>query len=226
MDIYIVIVIVIGAYLLGSIPVAYLVCKAVTGEDIRCLGSGNVGVMNTAISAARWAGLLVFMAEIAKGVLAVVIPRVLIKGNLTVFDADLPRIAALDLTDIAVGLSLIAVVIGTRWPIWLNFHGGRGNTAGISGLILISWQIGVLLVATWFLLRLLIRKSFLATRITLILLPVIVGVSTQSIWYALVGLALGGIYLSTQQRKSDDHMLIKEDWPSFWAFITSPPRRS
>lgn len=205
-----IVIVVIGAYLLGSIPVAWLVCKGVTGEDIRCLGSGNVGVMNTAVSTARWAGLLVFLAEIAKGVLAVVVPRALVKG---------------ELTDIAVGLSIVAVVVGTRWPVWLGFHGGRGNTAGISALILISWQIGVLLLAIWFLLRLLTRSSFLTTRITLLLLPIPVWIGTQSWWYALVGLALGLIYLSTQLQKSDDHMLLKEDWPSFWAFLTSPPRR-
>ena len=206
----VIIVTVLGAYLLGSIPVAWLVCKWVTGEDIRCLGSGNVGVMNTALSAARWAGLLVFLSEITKGVLAVIVPRTLVSG---------------ELTDIAVGLSIVAVVVGTRWPVWLRFRGGRGNTAGISALILISWKIGVLLVCVWFLLRLLTKASFISTRLTLLLLPVIVWVSTQSWWYAFIGLALGLIYLSTQHQKSDDHMLLKEDWPSFWAFLTSPPRR-
>lgn len=206
-----ILIVVLGAYVLGSIPVAWLVCKWVTGEDIRCLGSGNVGVMNTALSAARWAGLLVFLAEIGKGILAVVIPRTLVEG---------------ELADVAVGLSILAVVIGTRWPVWLRFKGGRGNTAGISALILISWQVGLLLLATWFLLRLLTRSSFLTTRITLLLLPIPVWAATQSWWYALVGLALGLIYLSTQNQESDDHLLLKEDWPSFWSFLTSPPRRS
>ena len=205
-----IVLVVLGAYLLGSIPVAWLVCKWVTGEDIRCLGSGNVGVMNTAVSAARWAGLVVFLSEIAKGVLAVVGPRMLISG---------------EWTDIAIGLSIVAVVIGTRWSIWLGFRGGRGNTAGISALTLISWQTGVLLLAIWFLFRLLMRSSFLSTRITLLLLPIPVWVGTQSWLYTLVGLALGLIYLSTQSQKSDDHLLLKEDWPSFWSFLTSPPRR-
>jgi glycerol-3-phosphate acyltransferase PlsY len=205
-----IVIVVIGAYLLGSIPVAWLVCKWITGEDLRCLGSGNVGVMNTALSAARWGGLLVFLAEIGKGVLAVIIPRALVSG---------------ELMDIAVGLSIIAVVVGTRWPVWLRFQGGRGNTAGISALTLISWQTGALLLCTWFLLRLLVRSSFLTTRITLFLLPVPIWIGTRSWWYALVGLALGLIYLSTQYQKSDDHLLLKEDWPSFWAFLTSPPRK-
>ena len=128
--------------------------------------------------------------------------------------------------DLAVGLSVIAVVAGTRWPVWLRFQGGRGNTAGISALTLISFQTGVLLICIWFVLRLLTKSSFLTTRLTLLLLPIAVWIGTQSWWYALVGLALSVIYLSTQRQTSDDHLLLKEDWPSFWAFLTSPPRKS
>jgi glycerol-3-phosphate acyltransferase PlsY len=63
-----------GAYLLGSIPVAWLLARWLTGHDLRRMGSGNVGVMNSALSVARWAGLLVFLTEIAKGLLAVTLP--------------------------------------------------------------------------------------------------------------------------------------------------------
>ncbi len=47
---------IVAGYLLGSIPVAWLVARTVTGYDLRRVGSGNVGVLNTAISVARWAG--------------------------------------------------------------------------------------------------------------------------------------------------------------------------
>jgi glycerol-3-phosphate acyltransferase PlsY len=45
-----------AGYLLGSIPIAWIVAKLVTGKDLRTLGSGNVGVMNVALSVTRWAG--------------------------------------------------------------------------------------------------------------------------------------------------------------------------
>ena len=61
----------IAGYLLGSIPIAWMVAKLVTGKDLRTLGSGNVGVMNVALSVTRWAGLLVFLGEATKVLLAV-----------------------------------------------------------------------------------------------------------------------------------------------------------
>jgi glycerol-3-phosphate acyltransferase PlsY len=198
---------ILGAYLLGSIPVAWLLTKLITGKDLRQTGSGNVGVMNTALSATRWAGLLAFLSEAVKGFLAVIIPR------------------SQDQGEIIVGLVVIAVVVGTRWPIWLGFKGGRGNTAGLSALLLISWQTLAFSLAVWVLARLLVHHSFIASRITLAMLPILTAGVTRSWWYALLGLALAVIYLAAQQRRSDDHQLIKERWPSFWAFLTSPRRR-
>lgn len=198
---------VIAGYLLGSIPIAWLLTKWVTGKDLRLLGSGNVGVMNTAISTARWAGLLVFLTEFAKGVLAVAIPR------------------AFDSSDFIIGLSVVAVVIGVRWPVWLGFKGGRANTAGMAAILLISWQAIVSMGVLWVLTRLLTKNSFKATRITFVIMPVMIGVLTRSVWFALTALALLIIYLTAQRPDSDDHLLLKDRWSSFWRFLTSPPRK-
>lgn len=197
---------VLGGYMLGSIPAAWLLTKWITGQDLRRLGSGNVGVMNTALSAARWVGALVFLCEIGKGVLAVCIPR------------------AVGEDEITTGLLVIAVVVGTRWPIWLGFKGGRGNTAGMAALLLISWQSLAFVLGIWVLARLLMPSSFKATRITLATLPIVTWAVTHSGWYALMGLGLALIYLGAQQPDTDDHLAIKERWPSLWAFLTGPRR--
>ena len=196
----------LGGYLLGSIPVAWQLTKWVTGRDLRQLGSGNVGVMNTALSAARWVGVLVFLCEIGKGVLAV----------------SIPRLAGED--EITTGLLVIAVVVGTRWSVWLGFKGGRGNTAGMAALLLISWQALAFVLGIWVLARFLVSSSFKATRITLATLPFVTWAVTHSVWYTLMGLGLALIYLGAQQPETDDHQLIKERWPSFWAFLTGPKR--
>ncbi|MGD8807710.1 MAG: glycerol-3-phosphate acyltransferase, partial [Chloroflexota bacterium] len=65
----------LGCYLIGSIPQAWLIARLVTGKDLRQLGSGNLGVTNTALSVARWAGLLVFLGEGLKGIGAVLLMR-------------------------------------------------------------------------------------------------------------------------------------------------------
>lgn len=196
-----------AGYLLGSIPVAWLITKVVTGQDLRQLGSGNIGVMNVALSVARWAGLLVFLAEAAKGMLAVALARALEGG------------------EVAIGLAVLATVAGTRWSIWLRGAGGRGNTAGMAALLILSWLTLVIGLAIWFLARLLTRSSFVATRILLVLLPFILGLVTQSWWYVLFGVALSLFYMSTHRPESDDHLLIKERWPNLWAFLTGPRRK-
>jgi hypothetical protein len=94
----------------------------------------------------------------------------------------------------------------------------------MAALLLISWQSLAFALGVWVVVRLLAHNSFKATRITLATLPLVVWGITRSEWYALMGLALGLIYLSAQQRETDDHMLIKERWPSFWAFLTGPKR--
>ena len=199
---------ILAGYLIGSIPVAWMVCKWITGNDIRNLGSGNVGVMNTALHVTRWAAIMVFLAEAGKGILAALIPRLL------------------GANDIIVCIAILSTVIGTRRSIWMGFSGGRGNTAGLAGLALVCWQAVLASLLIWLLFRMLFKNSFIATRFTFWLLPLIVAMATHSIAVALLGLGLSVIYLTTQQEWSDDHTIIKERWPSLIAFLVSPPRRN
>ncbi len=152
-----ILLLILVCYLLGSLPVAWLVTKLVSGQDLRLMGSGNVGVMNTAISVARWAGLLVFLGEASKGMLAVLLARALGGG------------------EIFLGAAVIATVVGTRWSIWLGGAGGRGNTAGAGALLLIAWPAIPAGAAAWALARVLTRSSFWATRACLVLAPFILG---------------------------------------------------
>ena len=196
----------LGGYLLGSIPLAWIVTRLATGKDLRSLGSGNVGVMNVALNVTRWAGLIVFLGEAAKGLLAVLLAR---------------RVSD---TPLAIGITVLATVIGTRWMVWLGFAGGRGNTAGLAAMALLSWQTLLIGIGVWALVRLVSRSSFWATRISLLGWPLVFGWLTQSWTYLLFGLALSGIYLTTHRTVSDDHTIIKERWPSLWAFLTGPKR--
>lgn len=196
-----------AGYLLGSVPIAWIVARLVSGKDLRQIGSGNVGVMNVALSVTRWAGLLVFLGEAGKGLLAVSLAEWRLGSEL------------------AIGLTVLATVIGTRWMIWLGFAGGRGNTAGLAAMLRLSWPTLVIGFAIWGLVRLITRSSFWATRISLLTWPFVFGALTQSWIYLIFGAMLSGIYLTTHQTVSDDHSLIKERWPSLWAFLVGPKRR-
>jgi len=193
-------------YLLGSIPVAWLLARAVTGQDLRRLGSGNIGVLNTAISVARWAGLVVFVAEAAKGAGAVFLAR------------------SLSNDQTAPALTLLAAVAGTRWSIWLRGAGGRGNTASMAGVFVLSWPTVACGLALWRLAYLLTHRSFVATRILLLTWPFLFGLLTWSWWNGLAGAALSLMFLTTHRPETDDHLIIQERWNSLWGFLTGPRR--
>lgn len=102
-------------YLLGSIPCAYIAGRLVKGVDIRQLGGGNVGAVNVMREIGTAAGFAVLFADMAKGLLAVLVAQWLGLPLLFVF---------------IVGL---AVVVGHSWPVWLRFKGGQGlaTTLGV-----------------------------------------------------------------------------------------------
>jgi acyl phosphate:glycerol-3-phosphate acyltransferase len=194
-------------YLVGSIPVAWLMGELAGRGDIRRLGSGNAGVMNVALNVSRWAGLIVFLAEIAKGMLTVVLAE------------------KWQLSQAMTGLAVLAALAGTRWSIWIRGSGGRGNTLGVAALLVLCWPAVVICLVVWIAARLLTHSSFWATRCWLLSLPVALGLATLSWSYSLLGAALGIFYLSEHKTESDDHTLLKERWPSLWAFLTAPKRR-
>jgi glycerol-3-phosphate acyltransferase PlsY len=132
----IVLAMVIG-YLLGSIPFAYIVARLVKGVDIRKVGGGNMGTVNTMREIGTLPGLGVFFADMAKGALAVLIAQWLGLHLYWVF---------------AVGLAAVA---GHNWPVWLKFRGGQGlaTTMGVLAVfspIPFAICFGVLLVVVIF----------------------------------------------------------------------------
>lgn len=197
----------IGGYLAGSIPVAWILTKIATGRDLRTLGSGNVGVLNTALSVHRWTAALVFVLEALKGALAVLVPR------------------ALGANDFEIGCTVIAAFIGTRWSIWLRGRGGRGNTLGAAALAVYSPLTLGIVVGTYLAARFFLHSNFLAMRAALVCLPVISGLVTQSWNSVLFGGIFALLFLSTHQPETDDHLLLKQQFRTLWAFLTAPQRK-
>jgi glycerol-3-phosphate acyltransferase PlsY len=147
------------------------------------------------------------VAEAAKGVGAVFLARSLSSDGM------------------APALTLLAAVAGTRWSIWLRGAGGRGNTASMAGILVLSWPTVACGLALWCLARLLTRRSFTATRILLLIWPFIFGLLTWSWWNGLAGAVLSLMFLTTHRPETDDHLLILERWPTLWQFLTGPRRQ-
>jgi len=119
---------IICAYLIGSIPSAYIAGRLRKRVDIREVGSRNVGAMNVFYKVGFAPGLLVLAADIGKGAAAVALARWL----------GVPFIAEL--------FAGIAAVIGHGFPVFLRFRGGRGGATCIGILIfLMPWGIPIYL---------------------------------------------------------------------------------
>ena len=127
---------IVAAYALGSIPIAWLVVRRSAHLDLRRVGSGNVGATNALRATTPAIGLLVALADAAKGAVAVWLAR---------------RTHA---SDGVVALAAVASVVGHVAPIWLRFRGGKG-VATASGAFAVlapiaaAAAIAVFIVVVW-----------------------------------------------------------------------------
>jgi len=128
----------LAAYVIGSIPVGYVVARLRSGVDIRRAGSGNIGATNVLRTLGKGAAIATLLGDIAKGFVAVSLAR----------SADAaPGWAA---------AGAVLAIVGNCWPVFLKFRGGKGVATGFGAfLALAPWATGpaalvwVLVVATF-----------------------------------------------------------------------------
>jgi acyl phosphate:glycerol-3-phosphate acyltransferase len=123
------------AYLVGSIPFAYLLSRR-RGIDLRDVGSGNIGASNVLRTSGVTPAVVAMLLDASKGVLAVIVAQ---------------RVAPGPATPMAAGL---ASVIGHIYPVWLRFRGGKGvaTAAGVFGVMTPGSLViagGVFLLVVW-----------------------------------------------------------------------------
>jgi glycerol-3-phosphate acyltransferase PlsY len=158
-DITSIVIAIIIAYLLGSIPFAYIITRIASGKDIRALGSGNGGAHNVYREVGLKVAILVGLGDVVKGAAAVSIAYWLME------------IPFRD-PDVFVCLSALAAIAGHMWPIYLKFKGGNGLSTTIGSLaIMMPWGllivIGLLIVLT-----LITSNLVLSTNISLFSVPI------------------------------------------------------
>ncbi len=108
------------SYLIGSIPTAYLATRIVTGKDIRKLGGGNVGGLNTYREVGLGPALIVGLVDVGKGVVAVAVAYYLF-----------------GLEPLWVMLAGLGAVVGHNWMVWLKFKGGMGMGTALGALAIL-----------------------------------------------------------------------------------------
>lgn len=147
------ILLILGAYLLGSVPVAYLAAKWSSGIDIREHGTGKVGAANVLGAASKWLAIPVAIFDIGK-------------GALTVWVAQLLGLGAAE--QVTVG---IVTVIGHNWPVFLRFKGGRGVFTSLGVITMLSPWLGLIgLVISYVLFP--FRQLALGVLLALVSLPI------------------------------------------------------
>jgi acyl phosphate:glycerol-3-phosphate acyltransferase len=122
---------IIVSYLVGSIPTAYLVGRAVKGVDIRQIGSHNMGAMNTFYAIGFWPGMLVLACDVGKGMIALLLTYLT-----AVYLFALPAGLVIPIEMV----SGVAVIAGHNFPLFLKFRGGKGGATAIGVLaFIIPW---------------------------------------------------------------------------------------
>lgn len=111
-----------AAYLIGAVPIGYLIGRAFGVADIRRHGSGTIGATNVLRTAGRLPAALTLAGDIAKGYLAVVTGSA-IAGSATGSDTGV------------MAASAVAAVIGNCWSLFLGFRGGKGVATGLGSLL-------------------------------------------------------------------------------------------
>ena len=149
-------------YLFGSFPSGYLAGRIAKGIDIRSLGSGSTGATNVLRHIGKRAAITVFLLDVFKGVLSILLAKYLLLN---------------DYWQVAIGLSTL---IGHIWPVWLNWKGGKAVATGLGIFLGLSWQVGLATLGVFIIMITLFRIVSLASICASLALPLIMFISFSS----------------------------------------------
>lgn len=120
-------IVVLAAYLIGSIPFGYLIVRLRGRGDVRQTGSGGTGATNVSRRAGKAAGILTLVLDAAKGALAVFVARMILGGGEASVNAKWWVAAA-----------AIAAIAGHIFPVWLRFRGGKGVATAVGVFFMVA----------------------------------------------------------------------------------------
>ena len=156
------IIVVIIAYLLGSISFSVIISKKLAGFGVREKGSGNAGATNMLRSVGVKGAVLTLVGDCLKGVIAILVAVIVGKIAKNADKALLVQLAG------------IAVVLGHTFPIFFNFKGGKGVATALGVVLVTNWQIGLICLVFALVLMALSRMVSLGSVGACVLFPVLV----------------------------------------------------
>jgi len=181
-----VVTLVVGGYLIGSIPSAYLFARWLGGKNLLAIGTGSATATAAFLHVSKLAGILGLLGEIVKGLACLYVGHVVV-GELWGYLAI-----------------LVSGIIGANWSIWLKGGGGRGQTMLLVGIAALSPLALPFLGVVFGITMAITRRMFLSTQVFNISIPVVLGLVNRSWIFAAAGAALTIVFLIKQRRANDD----------------------
>jgi glycerol-3-phosphate acyltransferase PlsY len=153
-------------YLLGSIPWGLILTRLAGTQDLRTIGSGNIGATNVLRTGRKGIAAATLLLDALKGTAAVLISGILWGPN-------------------AAMLAGLGAFIGHLFPVWLKFHGGKGVAVYIGTLIGLFWPAALLFCGIWLALAFALRYSSLSALIASVVTPLFLWWFDQAVLAAL-----------------------------------------
>ena len=168
------VLVVLGGYLLGSMPFGYWFVRLVKGEDIRKVGSGNIGATNVWRSYGRWYGIPIVLLDVAKGLVPGLVGTLLVGELVGVLAGG-------------------AAMLGHWRPLFLRFQKGGKTVATAGGTFFgVATMLGLIGLAIWIVTFLLTRYASLASIVTALSLPFL-GLALGEPWPVIVFAAIAAV---------------------------------
>ncbi|MBQ8634866.1 glycerol-3-phosphate 1-O-acyltransferase PlsY [bacterium] len=194
MEYLIAFIVVIVAYLIGSIPTGYLIVKIKTNQDIRTIGSGSTGATNVKrVLGKKWF-FIVMILDALKGATPVLLAKYL----------------TIDTYGINAVLAAILVIIGHSKPIFLQFKGGKSVASGVGTILALNPLVGLSIAIIWGIITYISKYVSLGSIIALGLSPILMYLFKNPIGY-IVYCAIAAIYIIYLHRENIARLIKGEE---------------
>ena len=180
-------------YTLGAIPSGYLAGRWLKGIDLRECGSGSTGATNVLRTVGKGPALVVFLIDVGKGALAVLLAK---------------SVGLSDWLEVLAGLAALA---GHIWPVWLGFKGGKAVATGFGMFLGLAWPVGLACFGVFMAVFSLSKIVSLASVIAALSLPLLMVLATGTPPYILV--AVVAMVLVLWRHRSNLQRLINGSEP-------------
>ena len=189
----------ITAYLLGSIPTGYLAGRLIKGIDIREVGSGSTGATNVLRNLGKGPALVVLLIDAAKGVRAVALVHgfFYLTGTSVIPDTWKPWLVAV--------VALVAM-FGHSKSIWINFTGGKSAATGLGVLLAMSWFVALSVLVIFIGVVSFSRFVSLGSIAAAIAVAVLMIVLAQPLPYQIFGV-MAGLYVILRHQANIQRLL-------------------